>query len=90
MIAETLGVGFTVYVYVVGAPLHPLALGVMVIVDVTGLAVVLIALNDEIFPDPVDARPMDELEFVQLKVVPETPKDETKDTAVVGVPLQFI
>jgi hypothetical protein len=83
-------VGFTVYVYVVGAPLHPLALGVIVIVDVTGLAVVLIALNDEIFPVPEAARPMDELEFVQVNVVPETPNAELNETAVVAVTLQFI
>jgi hypothetical protein len=83
-------VGFTVYVYVVGAPLHPLALGVIVIVDVTGLGVVLIALNDEIFPVPFAPNPIDEFEFVQVNVVPETPKDEAKDTAVVGVPLQFM
>ena len=78
------------YVYVVGVPLHPLALGVIVIVDVIGLAVVLIALNDEIFPDPEAAKPIDGLEFVQVNVVPETPNAELNETAVVAVPLQFI
>ena len=78
------------YVYVVGIPLHPFALGVIVIVDIIGLAVVLIALNDEIFPDPEATRPIDELEFVQVNVVPETPNAELNETAVVAVPLHFI
>ena len=47
-------------------PLHPLARGVMVIVDVTGFAVVLLALNDEIFPVPLAPKPIEEFEFVQL------------------------
>ena len=62
----------------------------MVIVDVIELAVVLIALNDEIFPDPEAAKPIDELEFVQVNVVPETPNVELNETAVVTVPLQLI
>ena len=87
---ETLGVGLIVYVYVVAVPLHPFALGVTVIVDVTELAVVLIVLNDEIFPDPEAAKPIDGLEFVQVNVDPETPNVELNETAVVTVPLQLI
>lgn len=67
-----------------------MALGVIVIVDVIGFADVLIALNDEIFPDPEAAKPIDELEFVQVNDVPETPNAELNETAVVAVPLQFI
>ncbi len=51
---------------VVGVPLHRFATGVIVIVDVTGFAVVLLALNDEIFPVPLAPKPIELFEFVQL------------------------
>ena len=40
--------------------------GVTVIVAVTGMLDVLVAVNEEIFPEPLAARPMDGWLFVQL------------------------
>ena len=53
-------------VKVCGVPAQPLALGVTVIVAVTGVVPVLIAAKDGIFTVPVAARPIDGVEFVQL------------------------
>jgi hypothetical protein len=57
---------------VVGVPVQPLADGVMVIVAVTGAEVAFVAVKAGIFPDPLAERPMVELLFVQVKVVPGT------------------
>ena len=57
-IAPTVGVGLTVMVKLCAAPMQPLADGVTVIIAAAGVVVVLVAVNDAIFPVPVDARPM--------------------------------
>jgi hypothetical protein len=86
--AVTVGVGLTVMVKVCTAPLHPLAVGVTVIVAVTGVVPVLIALKDGMLPVPLAASPMDGLLLVQSKLVPATPP--LKVTAVVEAPLQIV
>lgn len=67
--ALTVGVGFTVIVNVIGAPvqLTPLVIvGVTVIVAVTGALVALVPTNEGIFPLPLAARPIDGVLLVQL------------------------
>jgi hypothetical protein len=64
--AFTVAVGFTVMVNVFAAPVQPFAVGVTVIVAVTGALVVFTPLNEGIFPVPLAARPMDGVLFVQL------------------------
>ena len=60
-------------------------------VEMIGLVVLFIALNDGMFPLPVAFdKPIVILEFVQLKVVPVTPKREENIIALEGVPLQII
>ena len=66
----TLGPGFTVIVYVFGVPGQPLALGVTVMVAVTGSAELFVAENEGVFPVPLAARPIEGVEFVHVKVVP--------------------
>jgi hypothetical protein len=85
---ETFGVGFTVMVNVCGAPGHPAADGVTVIVAVIGAFVELVAVNDGIFPLPVAASPIEVLLFVQLKVVPLTAP--AKLTRLVDAPLHTV
>ncbi len=63
-------------VKVVGVPVHPFADGVTVIVAVIGDVVALVAVNEGMSPDPLAARPMAELLFVQVKVVPLTSPDK--------------
>jgi len=58
--------GFTVMVTLCVRPVQPLAKGVIMIVAVTGALVVLIAVKEEISPDPFAARPIEVLLFVQL------------------------
>ena len=53
-------------------PLHPFAVGVIVIVAVIGDVVALVAVNEGILPEPLAARPMAVLLFVHVKVVPAT------------------
>ena len=53
-------------VNVCAVPVQPLAVGVTVIVAVTGDEVTLIAVNDPMFPVPEAASPMEGVEFVQL------------------------
>jgi hypothetical protein len=72
----TTGLGFTVMVNVIGVPLQPLAMGVTVMVDTIGVLPVLVAMNDGIFPAPLDARPIDPLLLVQLYVVLGTVEPE--------------
>ena len=64
--AVTEGVGFTVMVKLCGVPPQLLAVGVTVTVAISAAAVLLIAVKDDISPVPLVARPIDELEFVQL------------------------
>jgi len=68
-----LGVGFTSTVAVIGVPGHPLAVGVIVNVTVTGAFVVLVN-APLILPAPLAAIPVTDtvLFLVQLKAVPPT------------------
>jgi hypothetical protein len=83
--AFTVGVGLTVIVKVRGVPLHPLALGVTVIVATTGVVPVFTAVNEAIAPVPLATRPIDGVLLVQLYTVPVTAP--LKVTAVVFEPL---
>jgi hypothetical protein len=82
----TSGVGLTVMVKLCAVPGHPLAVGVTVIVAVTGALVVLIAVNDGIFPLPLAASPIVGSLLVQLK--PVLPTAPVKLMALVEEPLQ--
>lgn len=55
-----------------GDPVQPLAVGVTVIVLVTGLFVIFVAVNCGMLPVPLATRPIAGLLFVQEKVVPAT------------------
>ena len=48
-----------------------MAVGVTVTIDVTGLAVLFVPVNDGVLPVPLAARPIEGVEFVHAKVVPE-------------------
>ena len=63
-------------VKVSGVPAHPFAVGVTVMVAVTGAVPVLTAVKEAISPVPLAARPMEVFEFVQEKLV--FPKLEVK------------
>ena len=71
-----------------GVPTQPLAVGVIVIVDVTGAVPVLVAVNVAISPLPLAAKPMLASEFVQANVVPAT--GLVKVTAAVADPLHNV
>ncbi len=63
----TAGVGLTVMVKLCGMPVHPLAVGVTVIVAITGAVVLLITVKlAMLLSVPLAARPMVVSEFVQL------------------------
>jgi len=62
-------------VNVVGVPVHPFAEGVTVIVAVIGEVVAFVAVNAGTLPEPLTARPIAVLLFVQLNVVPLTGPD---------------
>ena len=66
-VARTFGTGFTTTVVVIGVPVHPLAVGVMVNVTVTG-AVVVFVKAPVMLPVPLAAIPVteSELSLVQL------------------------
>ena len=51
-------------------PGQPLAVGVTVTVDVIGLAVTFVPVNDGVLPVPLAASPIEGVEFVHPKVVP--------------------
>ena len=61
----TAGVGFTVIVNVTGVPAQPFAEGVTVTVAVTGALVVFVAVNAVISPEPLAAKPIEGVSFVQ-------------------------
>ena len=67
-VATAFGVGFTSTVAVIAAPGHPLAVGVIVNVTVTGAAVVFVKAPVMLLPDPVAAIPVTEsvLSLAQL------------------------
>ena len=66
------GVGFTVMVKLMGVPVQPLAAGVTEIVAMTGAVPLFTAVKAGMGPVPVDARPIDDRELVQVKDVPLT------------------
>jgi len=66
----TVGVGLTVILYVELFPTQLFAVGVTVIVADIGLVPVLVAVNDGMLPEPLAAKPIAVLEFVQVKVAP--------------------
>lgn len=84
----TVGVGFTVIVNERGTPGQPLAVGVTVMVAVTGVVPVLVAVKEPMFPLPLAPKPMDVLLLVQAKVLPGT--GPAKFTAAVGAPLHNV
>ena len=67
-VATTLDNGFTSTVAVIGAPVHPPAVGIMVNVTVTGADVVFVSAPLMVVPDPLAAMPVTEpvLSLVQL------------------------
>ena len=79
----------TVIVKDCGVPEQPLAVGVTVIVAVTAELVALVAVNATIFPEPLAAKPILVVLFVQLYVVPLT-DEPAKVTAVVVAPAQTV
>ena len=66
----TVGVGFTVMVYVFAVPGQPFTVGVTVMVALIAAAVVLVALKPVMFPVPEAPNPMAVLLFDQAKVPP--------------------
>ena len=85
-IAVISAVGFTTIVNVCAAPLQVFETGVTIKVAVTGTFNVLTAENALMVPDPLAARPMDVVLFVQLYYVPVT-GDPLNTTTDVSVPL---
>jgi len=69
-------------VYVVGVPVHPFAVGVTVIVALIGKIVAFVVVNEGTLPEPLAARPMAVLLFVQVNVVPLTGPDKFVTNAV--------
>ena len=83
----TVGVGLTVIVNVIGAPVQVFPAfvydGVTVIVAVTGALVAFVPVKLAILPVPLGARPMDGVLFVQLYTVPATdPLNTTEDVVL--------
>jgi hypothetical protein len=74
--AVTVGIGFTVMVKKEESPVHvdpePVKEGVTVMMAVTGLFVVLVAVNETMSPEPPAASPIEVFVFVQLYAVPGT------------------
>ena len=66
----TVGMGFTVMLKETALPVHVrpalVKVGVIVIPAVTGSVVVLVTVNEEIFPVPLAVRPMEVFELTQL------------------------
>ena len=85
---ESCGVGFTVIVNCLGVPVHAPMDGVTVILEIMGKFVVFVAVNDGMFPLPVDGSPMPGLLLVQVKVLPVTSPSGV--TPVDAVPLHKI
>jgi hypothetical protein len=69
-----------------GVPTQPLAVGVTVIVAITGVVPALVAVNDGILPVPLAASPIVGSLFVQAKVAPAS--GLVNAIAVVVAPLQ--
>jgi hypothetical protein len=67
---------------------QPFAVGVTTIVAVTATEPLFKAVKDGMLPTPVFARPIEELLFVQVYVVPATAP--VKFSAVIAAPLQTV
>jgi len=67
----TVGVGLTVMVYEEGVPIQLLRVAVTVIVADMGEIPVFVAINEDIFPVPLEARPIFVFEFVHEYVAPD-------------------
>ena len=87
--AIALGPGVTITVAVIGVPVHPLAVGVIVKVTVTGAVVVLVS-PPLILPVPLVAMPVTAtlLSLDQLNVVPVRPP--LKAIVVMVAPEQMV
>ena len=83
----TAGVGLTVIVYEAGVPGQPLAVGVTVIVAITGSAVLFVPVNAGVSPVPLAARPIPESELIQSNVAPGVVL--VKLEAAIDAPLQI-
>jgi hypothetical protein len=71
-IGLTAGVGLTVIVKDIDVPVHPLADGITLIIAITGVVPVLFAVNETMFPVPLNASPIDGSLLVHEYVVPAT------------------
>lgn len=85
---STVGVGFTISWKLESGPVHPLALGLMVMVAVSTMFVVFDAVNEAIFPVPLAAKPIPVFVFVQSNAVPDT--EPVKVMAAVLAPLHRV
>ena len=70
---ESAGVGLTVIVWVIAVPGHELAVGITVIVAITGAFVMFVPLNAVILVLPDAPRPIEVVLLDQAYVVPVTP-----------------
>ena len=77
-------------VNVSATPAQPFADGVTVIVAVTGALDVFVAVNAAILPEPLAAKPIEAVVFVQAYVVPNTLNVLAKVTALVVALLQSV
>jgi hypothetical protein len=68
----TVGVGFTVKEKSIELPGQLFAEGVAFIIAIAGDEPVLVPINEEIFPIPLEPKPIEGIVFVQLIVVPDT------------------
>ena len=84
--AFTVGVGLTVIVNDNGVPTQPFAVGVTVIVAMTGTVPTFVAVNGRIGPVPFAASPIEGVLLTHVKVVPATGPE--KMIANVVAPLQ--
>lgn len=69
-VTTSTGLGLTVMLKEAGVPGHPLAVGVTETVEVTGNTVLLVAVNEGVLPEPLEARPIDASELIHSNVVP--------------------
>ena len=69
-----------------GVPVHPFAVGVTVIIALTGEEVAFVAVNEGILPEPLAVRPIAVLLFAHVKDVPL--KGPVKLIADTASPLQ--
>jgi hypothetical protein len=77
-----------VIVKTLGVPTHPFAVGVTVMVAISGAVPVFVAVNEGMTPVPFAANPTDGVSFVHEKVVPATGLPGL--TKEVVAPLQYV